>query len=330
MKKIILFILLAVFSLGLKPVYATYITTTPGAYMHEDNNGGAGTLHQLNTAFAQWSGATSSGSTVGLIVDDGAGTITIGSGLEGRYTGVVHASFKAPSGKTITIGVFKNNTAIDDIKRSMARGPERLPTFRSISSDDSSAVFDTQSSINYLYASDGDDLIAIEAGSGSTGCLFLKVRYGDIDEPSMVKVGTSAYQSNQGTHWMNARMKNYSTGAKVDLNNLAKDFEDVGASVEPYERVSWEFQVPSPLRSYVENNTSEVEFYHNPVACSDSHKFHLDETKIVDSYSSAVIAFPVEFEVSAGDVLTLQYKANEANVDFLISDLGLNIFKLGN
>jgi hypothetical protein len=302
---------------------------TPGAYMHEDNNGGTGTMHNLTTTFSQWSGATSSSATPGLIIDEGAGTITFAPGLEGRYVGVLHSSFKAPSGKTITMGVFKNNTAIDDIRRSMAKGPERLPTFRSVSSDDGSAVFDTQSSIEYLYASDGDDLIAIEAGTGSTGCFFLKVRYSDIDRPHDVCIGTSAYQSNNSNHWVNVKMWNYSTNAYTELNALAKDFEDVGASVEPYERVSWNFAVPDNPTQYVENNTSEVVFYHNDVACSDSHKFHLDETHIGDAFSSAVVAFPIEFNVVAGDVLTLRYKANEANVTLNISDLGLNIFKIG-
>lgn len=38
----------------------------------------------------------------------------------------------------------------------------------------------------------------------------------------------------------------------------------------------------------------------------------------------------IEFTVDDKDALTLRYKANEEDVDFLISDLGLNIFKLGN
>lgn len=307
----------------------TSLPDTPGAYMHEDNNGGAGTLHYLDTTFMQWSGITSSSATTGLTVGSD-GTITIGAGLSGRYVGVLHSSFKAPAGKTIIVSVFKNESQVDDIRRSMARGPDRLPTFRSISSDDNSAVFDTQSSINYLYASDGDDLIGIEAGTGSTGCMFLKVQYGNIDEPEKVKVGTSAYQSNNTNHWFNVKMLNYSTSNHVELNALPKDFEDVGATIEPYERVSWEYQVPLPLRNYVQDGMSEVVFYHNDVACSSSHKFHLDETHIVDSYSSAVVAFPIEFSVDTGDVLTLRYKANEDNVDFLISDLGFNMFKIGN
>jgi len=302
---------------------------TPGAYLHEDNNGSAGTLHNLTTTFTQWSGVTSSDSTIGIIVDENAGTISFAPGLEGRYIGVLHSSFKAPAGKTITTAVFKNNSAIDDIKRSMAKGPERLPTFRSISSDDGSAAFDTQSSITYLYASDGDDLIGIEAGTGSTGCLFLKVQYSDIDRPHDVYVGTSAYQSNNSNHWMNVKMWNYSTSAYVELNVLAKDFEDVGAAIEPYERVSWNFSVPDNPTQYVENGISEVMFYHNDVSCADTHKFHLDETHIVDAFSSAVIAFPIEFDIETGDVLSLRYKANEDDVTLNIFDLGLNIFKIG-
>ena len=301
---------------------------TPGAYMHEDNNGGLGTLHNLTTTFTQWSGITSSSATTGLTVGSD-GTITIGAGLGGRYVGVLHSSFKAPAGKTITVAVFKNNSTIDDIRRSMAKGPERMATFRSISSDDSSAAFDTQSSIDYLNASDGDDLIAIEAGTGSTGCMFVKIRYGEVDEPDGLKISTSAYQSNNSNHWMNVKMLNYSTGSYVDMNALAKDFEDVGATIEPYERVTWEFKIPRPRRHFVENNISEALMVHTDVACSSNHRFHLDETHIVDSYSSAVVAFPIEFNIEAGDVLTLQYKANEDDVDLLISDLGLNIFKIG-
>jgi hypothetical protein len=211
----------------------------------------------------------------------------------------------------------------------MAKGPERFPTFRSISSDDSSAVFDTQSSIDYLNASDGDDLIAIEAGTGNTGCAYVKVRVGEVNEPDIVRIGTSAYQSNNSNHWINVKMLNYSTNAYDDLNELAKDFEDVGATVEPYERVTWEFKVARPRRLYVENNISELLFLHNNVTCSDAHKIHLDEVKIIDAYSSAVVAFPVEFTVADGDVLSLKMKANEDDVDLLISDLGLNIFKIG-
>ena len=302
---------------------------TPGAYMHEDNNGGDGTLHNLTTAFIQWSGITSSSATTGLTIDENNGTITIGAGLGGRYVGVLHSSFKAPAGKTVTMAVFKNGSIIDDIRRSMAKGPERMPAFRSISSDDSSAVFDTQSSIESLYASDGDDLIGIEAGTGSTGCSFIKIQYNNVDRPSAVRISTSAYQSNNTNHWMNVKMRNYSAGTYTELNSLAKDFEDVGATVEPYERVTWNFAVPNSPTKYVENNISEIVIYHNDVACSSAHKFHLDETKIIDAFSSAVIAFPVEFNVEAGDVLSLRYKANEDNVSMNISDLGFNMFKIG-
>jgi hypothetical protein len=302
---------------------------TPSAYMHEDNNGGVGTFYNLSTTFLNWTTANDSDSTIGLAVDESASTITIGTGLGGRYVGTLHASFNAPTGKTITIGIFKNSTKIDDIRRSMAKGPERFPTFRSISSDDSSAVFDTQSSIDYLNASDGDDLIAIEAGTGNTGCAYVKVRVGEVNEPDIVRIGTSAYQSNNSNHWINVKMLNYSTNAYDDLNELAKDFEDVGATVEPYERVTWEFKVARPRRLYVENNISELLFLHNNVTCSDAHKIHLDEVKIIDAYSSAVVAFPVEFTVADGDVLSLKMKANEDDVDLLISDLGLNIFKIG-
>ena len=330
MKKTILLILLSIFSLSVNKVYATYTTSTPGAYMHEDNNGEAGSFHNLTTTFTQWSGVTSSSATIGLTVDEGAGTITFASGLEGRYVGVLHSSFKAPSGKTITIAVFKNNSAIDDIKRSMAKGPELLPTYRNITSDDGSAVFDTQSSIEYLYASDGDDLIGIEAGTGSTGCMEIRVGFSGVIEPAYLVVGTSAYQSNNSNHWANVLFKNYSTGLHVDVNALTKDFEDVGASIEPYERVSWKFASIGPSSQYVDNGAFEVAFRHNDVSCSDTHKMHLDEVKLIEAFSSAVVAFPIEFEVEAGDVLTLRYKADEDNVRFNISDLGLNIFKIGN
>lgn len=303
---------------------------TPGAYMHEDNNGGNGTFQTLTTTFTQWSGITSSGSTPGLIVDEGSGTITISPGLEGRYIGVLHSSFKAPSGKTITVAVFKNNSSIDDIKRSMAKGPELLPTYRNITSDDGSAAFDTQSSIEYLYASDGDDLIAKEAGTGSTRCMDVRVGFSGVIEPAYVIVGTSAYQSNQSTHWQNILFKNYSTGLHVDANVLTKDLEDVGATVEPYERVSWKFASIGPASQYVSGGAFEVLFQHNDVSCANTHRLHLDEVKLVELFSSAVVAFPIEFNVVAGDVLTLRYKADEDNVRLNISDLGLNIFKIGN
>jgi hypothetical protein len=329
-KTIVLVILLMVLSLFISKANATYITNTPGAYMHEDNNGGDGTFQTLTTVFIQWSGVTSSSATIGITIDEGAGTMTFGTGLEGRYVGVLHASFKAPSGSTITMAVFKNNSAIDDIKRSMAKGPELLPTYRNITSDSGSAVFDTQSSIRYLYASDGDDLIAIESGTGSTGCMEIRIGFSDVIDPAYIVIGTSAYQSNNTNHWANVLFKNYSTGLHVDANILAKDFEDVGAAVEPYERVSWKFASIGPASQYVDNGAFEVAIRHNDVACSDSHKLHIDEVKLIESFSSAVIAFPIEFNVEAGDVLTLRYKANKDNVRLNISDLGLNIFKIGN
>ena len=327
---IALFFLLIVLSLFISKANATYITNTPGAYMHEDNNGGNGTFQTLTTIFTQWSGITSSSSTIGLTVDEDAGTITIGTGLGGRYTGVVHSSFKAPSGKTITIALFKNNSSVDDIKRSMAKGPELLPVYRNITSDDGSAVFDTQSSISYLYASDGDDLIGIEAGTGSTRCIEMRVGFNDVIDPAYIVIGTSAYQSNNSNHWANVLFKNYSTGVHEDANTLTKDFEDVGATIEPYERVSWKYASIGPASQYVDNGAFEVAIRHNDVACSDTHKLHVDEVKLIESFSSAVIAFPIEFNVEAGDVLTLRYKADEDNVRLNISDLGLNIFKIGN
>ena len=301
---------------------------TPSAYMHEDNNGGSGSTFVLSTTFSIWSGANASMASVGLTVDESGSTIALGTGLGGKYVGTLHGSFKAPSGKTVTIGIFTESAKIDDIKRSMSKGPELLPSYINITSDTGSAVFGTQSAIRYLYANDGDDLIAIEAGTGSTRCMDIRIGFTGVIEPECIRVA-GAYKSNNSNHWGNFLFKNWSTGLHVDVNELSKDFEDVGATLEPYERVTWLFAPIGPASQYVQDGVFEVLYRHNDVSCSGTHEAHLDEVKLIEAMSSAVVAFPVEFEVSDGEVLRIKIKADEEDVTMIIHDLGLNIFKIG-
>ncbi|MCK5616417.1 hypothetical protein KAR91_81900 [Candidatus Pacearchaeota archaeon] len=300
---------------------------TPGAYIHEDNNGGTGSFYNLTTTFTQWTSANTSNATTGLTVDESAGTITIGTGLDGRYVGVIHASFKAPAGTTITMEVTKNSTKIDDIVRSMARGPERLPTFRSISSDGSDATYDTYSSLSYLYYADKNVVQFQEGDAGSTGCYYAIFEYENVDSPHLLVFNNTMYSGGVG-HYGDVQAWDYNLSSWVDLRTATSDFEDSGGS-DDYRKQNTRWLFPSNREDFVSSGKIRARVKHNNVACNPAHLFIVDETYVIDNFSSAVIAFPIEFSVIATDVLKLRFKANEDNVILNISDAGLNIFKIG-
>ena len=241
----------------------------------------------------------------------------------------VNSSLRAPTGALFSQGIFRNNTVIDSFSREMTKGPNRLAAFLGISSDGSDAAFDTNSSLSYLMAADGDDVI-IQEGTGGTGCFFLKVRYNNIDVPNDVVISTSAYISNNSNHWINVKMLNYSTDTHTELNEATKDWEDVGATLEPYERVTWSFAVPTPRLEYVESGTSEIVIYHNDPSgsCADTHRFNLDETHIIDRLNS--IPFPSFHKVtlSKGDKISVRHKSDLADSDVILNHVEIFIMEI--
>ncbi|MCK4500304.1 hypothetical protein KAU11_07390, partial [Candidatus Babeliales bacterium] len=130
------------------------------------------------------------------------------------------------------------------------------------------------------------------------------------------------------SHYVDVQAWNYNTSTWIDLRSAVSDFEDIGTE-EDYKKQNTRWAFPLNREDFVSGNKVRIRMVHNNVTCNSDHIVLVDETYIIDHFSSASAAYPIEFSVEAGDVLSLRYKADEDDVTLNILDLGLNIFKIG-
>lgn len=254
-----------------------------------------------------------------------AGTITIGE--NGDYLILLDNSIRASSGVLITQGLDKDGSIVDSFSREMTKGPDRLPTFRSISSDGGDATYDTYSTLSYLYYADKDIVRFQEASAGSTGCFYAQIHYEEVDIPFLLVLNNTMYVGGVG-HYGDVQAYDYNSSSWINLRSATSDFEDVGTE-EDYKKQNTRWAFPTNRSDFVSGGKVMIRIVHNDAVCNSGHVFVIDETYIIDRVNS--IPFPSHHEVtlSTGDEIGVSFKTDEANTDFIKDHIDLTVIRIG-
>jgi len=298
-----------------------HYSPSPGAYQN------------LSTASIWYDGITyDSKTTFGNISASTDGTITI---LEaGDYLILADNSIRATTGTVMMQGIFKNGTAVDTFAREMTKGPDRLPTFRSISSDGSDATYvagdatqGNYSTLSYLYYADKEVVKFQEGDDGSTGCFYTKIEYEEVDIPYLLVLNNTMYVGGVG-HFGDVQAENCDASTWINLRTATGDFEDVGAE-EDYKKQNTRWLFPSNREDFVCNNKTTIRIVHNDVACNPAHFMSIDETYIIDRLNS--IPFPSHHEgtFAVNDVITIKFQPDTGDSDMIKDHVDLTVIKIG-
>lgn len=288
-------------------------------YLHEDEDG-TSSFYCMSTenVFYQWTtmdlAVSDNNVSASLVTHD----ITLSAGAEGQYQDIVHGSFKANSGSTVTITTFVNNTAVDSVQRLLGAGPSRNPTFINLSSG---ATYDTYSAISRLEAADSD-LITINESAVNTPGFDIEFRFIDVISPESVHFENVGYDGSAG-HDVEMLAWDYENTVWVDMRSDTTDFPHTGTygATTAYLRT---FMFPSPTVDYVDaSGNVKVRLTHTD-AGTGTHDMIFDQVSLQDGHSSAVISFDNIETLVAGDVITIKFKADTADTDLYIDSMGLN------
>lgn len=283
-----------------------------------------GVYQNLSTPDVWYDGITyDSATTFGNISASTDGTITF---LEdGDYLILADNSLRVTTGVVMTQGIFKNAGVADSFSREMTKGPDRLPTFRSISSDGSDATYDTYSTLSYLYYADKDVIQFQEGDTGATGCFYVNISYSEVDIPHLLVLNNTMYNGGVGHY---GDVQAWDGSSWINLRTATSDFADVGGD-DDYRKQNTRWVFPGNREDFVINGVVKIRIVHNDAACNPAHLFIIDETYIIDRLNS--IPFPSHHEGAfvAGDVISIKFMPDTGDSDMIKDHVDLTVIKIG-
>jgi hypothetical protein len=259
-------------------------------------------------------------SSSGMGASISAHDITVGP--SGIFDIFLHASYLGTSGDTIELAVFLNDTAIiDEVTRSMAKGPERFPVFVNLSAG---ASFDTFSTVDRLTAADSD-LITVNEGTGTPG-FIINIGFNNVNAPASVVFANVGYDGSAG-HEVEAQAWNYTLAQWDDMRATVNDFPSTGvySATTAYLR---EFNFPGTLADYVDASGNVLVRLNHTSPGTAAHDMILDKVVLIDGFSGAVVATKNVIPLNSGDIISVKIK-NGVDGIINIQHMGLEIIRQG-
>lgn len=290
-----------------------------------DDNIGLGTAYNLTTSFQTYTSYTTTLSSSDITLSASNGTVTIGVDSGGEYNIQADISVTAVGGVELEFALFRNlTTELGTFIRGVEGVHHHPPVLINLTSDTGGAAYNTFSSIENLSFADSNDIWIDEATSGTHPILFDMTFNDEVLYPTAVEFISVLYDG-ATAHEVEALIWNYSTTAWVGMRSDVKDFPDA-AGTDPFRYYDREFEVPSPISSYVDValNEAKVRMDHTSTG-NPGHQIRIDKVQLHDSHASAAISITNIFTVPGGSVLSIKIKSDKilpayfANVHFHVT-----------
>ena len=288
-----------------------------------DDNEGLGTQYNVYTTFMTYTSYGAIGSSSNVTASASAGTITLDSGVEGEFMFRVDASVTGVGGPELIYTVFRNDTTeLMSFARPIGGVHHHPPTMTNLSTN---AAYDTYSSLENLFYADGTEVWIDEASSGADPLVYDVTFNGGVLYPTIVEFINVLYDGG-AAHEVEALMKNYSTGAWVNMRTAAADFPDAGGA-DAFRYYNREFATPLPISSYVNTSTREsmVRVLHTSTG-SPGDEFKVDKIQLHDAHNTSALSFGHVVDLVAGDTISLKIKSN-IDAPIYVKNLHLHLHK---
>ena len=113
------------------------------------------------------------------------------------------------------------------------------------------------------------------------------------------------------------------------MRSEIKDFPD-SAGTDPFRYYDREFEVPTPISSYVDTSTREAKTrIDHTSAGSPGHQLRIDKVQLHDSHNSAAISFNRVLPLSDGSTISVKIKSDLVLPAYFVN-MHLHITKVSN
>jgi hypothetical protein len=232
-----------------------------------------------------------------------------------------------------SFAIFKNETAIAESHTSPGAPNEVDPFFINLSSYGGDAVYGTNSTIDFLFHADKDQLHIVEGNTGNGAnqwCFELEAHFNVDHIPHVLFLGNTRYDGGAG-HFADALAFDNLSSKWNDLRLATGDIVHSGGAADyKNENIAFAFPNGGNETRYVSSNIVKVLIRHNDsVVCSSGHEIFIDKASVEDLLGARSDSDTIIIRLNDGDKITVREKPNLANKFFHRHKTRLNVTRIG-
>jgi hypothetical protein len=260
-------------------------------------------------------------------------SITILAGGAGLYEISRNTGMHGQPETGYSFAIFKNETAIAESHTSPGSPNEVDPFFTNLSSFGGDAAYSINSSIDFLFHADKDQVTITEGnvGNGVDEWCFEYEAHFQVDHlPHVLLLGNTQYNGGAG-HFADALGFDNLSSEWVDLRVATGDIVNAGIEQDyKNENIAFAFPNDGSQPRYVLNGLVKIRLRHNDsVVCSSGHEMRIDKLSVEDLLGARSDSDTVIIRLNDGDKITVREKPNLANKFFHRHKTRLNVTRIG-
>ena len=261
------------------------------------------------------------------------GSITILPGGDGVYQISRNTGMHGQPEVGYSFAIFKNETALSESHTSPGVPSESDPFFTNLSSYAGDATYGNNSSLDFLFHADKDQIDIIEGGTGNGAdqwCFEYDMHFEISHLPHFLSLGNSQYTGGAG-HFADVLAFDNWSSEWVDMRIATGDIPNAGAQADyKNENISFAFPNDGNEARYVLDGLVRIRLRHNDsVVCSSGHTMWIDKASVTDLLGTRSDSTSIIRELVAGDKITVRERPDAANKFFHRHKTILNISRIG-
>lgn len=261
------------------------------------------------------------------------GSITILPGGDGVYQISRNTGMHGQPEAGYSFAIFKNETAISESHTSPGIPNRSLPFFTNLSSYTGDAVYGNNSTIDFLFYPDKDQIDIVEAGTGNgvdQWCFEYEMHFKIKHLPDFLSLGNIQYTGGSGHFADGLAFDNWSSEWD-NLRVATGDIANAGSQADyKNENIAFHFPNGGDKGRYVLDGVVKTKLRHNDsVVCSSGHTLWIDQASVTDLLGVRSDSTTIIRELAAGDKITIREMPDIANKLFHRHKTILNISRIG-
>ena len=323
------FTLLSTFS-----AYTSTAEKTHSASLEYEDSVGFFENYSTADIFYKWQNNIADSASFGNVsASIGDGSITILTGGDGNYQISRNTGMHGEPEVGYSFAIFKNGTAISESHTSPGAPDEVDPFFTNLSSFGQNATYGVNSSIDFLFHADKDQIDIIEGSTGNgvnEWCFEYDMHFKVDHIPHILKLGNSQYTGGAG-HFADVLAFDNLSSEWDDLRLASGDIVNAGTQADyKNENIAFSFPNDGNEVRYILNNIVKVRVRHkDSVVCSSGHTMWIDKASVKDLLGARSDSSYIIRNLVAGDKITVREKPNAANKFFHRHKTILNVTRTG-
>jgi hypothetical protein len=260
-------------------------------------------------------------------------SITILTGGAGLYEISRNTGIHGQPETGYSFAIFKNETAIAESHTSPGTPNSVDPFFTNLSSFGGDAAYSINSSIDFLFHADKDQITITEGNTGNgvdEFCFEYETHFKIDHLPHVLLLGNTQYNGGAG-HFADGLAFDNLSSEWVDLRVATGDIVNAGIEQDyKNENIAFAFPNDGNQGRFVLNQIVKIRLRHNDgVVCSNGHEFRIDKLSVEDLLGARSDSDSIIVRLDDGDKITVREKPNLANKFLHRHKTRLNVTRIG-